>query len=147
MIRKFAPAAAVLLLAAACASTPMTSSSTTTTTTTVPAATTASAAVPQTASNAPDYILLSAPTSVRQWSAINPAYALHVRGTMTSRGFIPVGGVQGRGKLCADGKDWVSLSDLKIHTASEGATPVAPYVLGCASGSTFSPSSREIVTQ
>lgn len=140
MIRKFAPAA-VLLLSVACATSPMTSSSSSAP---VPAST---SAISQTASNAPDVVLLSAPGAVREWNAIDPEYGLHVRGTMTNQGFVPVGGVQGRGKLCADGKDWVSLSDLKIHKASEGTTPVAPYILGCASGYSFTPASREIVTQ
>lgn len=140
MIRRLAPAA-VLLLTVACSTAPMTSSSSSTVTPT------GTPTVSQSASNAPDFVLLSAPGAVREWNAIDPEYGLHVRGTMTSRGFVPVGGVQGRGKLCADGKDWVSLTDLKVHKASEGSTPAAPYVLGCASGSTFTPASREVVTQ
>jgi len=139
MIRKLAPAAA-LLLTVACATSPMTSSSTTSTTSAAPA-------ISQTASTAPDYILLSAPNAAREWNAIDPEYRLHVRGTMTNNGFLPVGGVQGKGKLCADGKDWVSFSDLKVHKASDGGSPTAPYVLGCASNSGFTPASRDLVTQ
>lgn len=139
MIRNLT-ASAALLLTVACASGPMTSSSTNT-----PA--TGTATISQTAANAPDYVLLSEPSAVREWNAIEPEYALHVRGTMTNRGFIPVGGVQGRGKLCTDGQDWLSLNDLKIHKASEGVAPTAPYIKGCVNGRSFTPASREVVTQ
>jgi hypothetical protein len=137
MIRKFA-APAVLLLTVACATTPMTSSSATT-----PAA----PVVNSSSMAAAEYVLLSSPTSVRDWDATDPEIGFHVRGAMTTRGFVPAGGVQGRGKLCADGKDWISFSDMKVHKAADGGTPTAPYLLGCASGTTFVPASREIVTQ
>ena len=137
MTRKLAPLAA-LLLAAACATAPMTSSSTNAAT----PALTASASLGQN-----EYVLLSSPGSVREWDATDPEIGLHVRGAMSSRGFVPASGVQGRGKLCADGKDWFSFADLKIHKASEGGTPTAPYLYGCASGSKFVPASRDIVTQ
>ena len=130
---------AILLLAAACATAPMTSSSSTT-----PAA---SPAAPSSAMAQSQYILLSSPLSVRDWEVTDPETGLHVRGAMTSHGFVPAGGVEGRGKLCTDGNDWFSFSDLKIHKASEGGTPTAPYLLGCASGSKFVPASREVVTQ
>jgi hypothetical protein len=95
--------------------------------------------------DASDYVLLSAPTQLRAIDDSTGVYALHVRGAMTNKGFYPVGGVQGRGELCADGKDWLSLSDLKVHKASEGGSPTAPYLLGCASNSGFKPASRDIV--
>lgn len=129
---------AVLLLAAACATAPMTSSSN---------ANALSPAAPASATAQSEYILLSSPSSVRLWEVTDPETGLHVRGAMSAHGFVPVGGVQGRGKLCTDGKDWFSFSDLRIHKASEGGTPVAPYLLGCASGSKFVPASREVVTQ
>lgn len=136
MIRKFAPLA-VLLLTVACASAPMTSSSPSSSTPT---------AVPSGMASA-EYVLLSSPTSVRVWDATDPEIGFHVRGAMTTRGFAPAGGVQGRGKLCTDGQDWLSFSDLKIHKASDGVTPSGSYLLGCASGTKFVPASREVVTQ
>ncbi|HEX9984372.1 MAG TPA: hypothetical protein VGF69_13980 [Thermoanaerobaculia bacterium] len=129
-----------LLLSVACASTPSQSAGTSSGT----AATTA-AALPN-ASNATEFVLLSSPNQVRSWDFSQSVYAFHVRGTMTNRGFWPAGEVQGRGKFCADGKDWLSFSDLKVHKAGEG-TPQAPYVLGCATNSGFQPASRTIVTQ
>jgi len=97
--------------------------------------------------NAPDYILLSSPNQVRtvDFSSAVGIRGLHVRGTLTNRGFYPIGKVEGHGDLCADGKDWLSLSDLKIHKASEGGSPAAPYLLGCASNSGFKPATRDIV--
>lgn len=133
MNNKLAPIV-VLLLAAGCATGPMTSAST-------------AAEDKRAIAKTTEYVLLSSPTAVRDWNAMDPEVGLHVRGTMTTHGFVPVGGVQGRGKLCTDGRDWVSFADLRIHKATEGGTPAAPYILGCASGSKFVPASREIVAQ
>lgn len=135
MIKNLA-VSSVLLLSLACASAPMTSSEGG-----------AIAGVATKATVAPDFVLLSSPNAVREYDAINPVYPLHVRGTMTSNGFVPAGEVLGRGKLCADGKDWLNLRDLKLHKAAEGATPTAPYLLGCINGNSFVPASRTIVTQ
>jgi hypothetical protein len=135
MIKKLV-ASAALLMAVACTS--MTPSSET--------GTAGAPAVATRVKSAPNDILLSAPGAARDWDVIMPEQGLHVRGTMTNRGFQPVGEIQGRGRFCADGKDWLSLSDLKLHKAGEG-TPVAPYILGCVSGYSFTPASREIVTQ
>ena len=98
---------------------------------------------------APDYILLSAPNQVRTYDFSNAVgvRGLHVRGTMTNRGFWPAGEIQGNGKFCTEGKDWFSLSDLKVHSASEGKTPTTPYIAGCATNSGFQPSSRAVVAQ
>ena len=142
MIKRTAVALGLLVLTVACASNPMTSSS----------ETSGLAAAPVLATNpknAPDYILLSAPNQVRAYDFANAigVRGFHVRGTMTSRGFVAAGEIQGNGKFCADGQDWYSLSDLTVHKASEGKTPVAPYILGCANGSVFQPASRSIVTQ
>ena len=125
-----------LLLAAACASAPMTSNETTGSRVST---------VTTSLRDAPDYILLSAPSQIRTWDFSSTVRGLHVRGTMTTHGFIPAGEIQGNGKFCADGRDWFSLSDLRVHTSDK--TPVAPYILGCASGTTFQPASRAIVTQ
>jgi len=124
-----------LLLTAACASLPMNQSSSTT---------------GDNSSSAPkfyatDYVLLSSPTQLRTVDESTTVYSLNVRGTLTNRGFYPIGKVEGHGELCADGKDWLSLSDLKIHKASEGGSPAAPYLLGCASNSGFKPATRDIV--
>jgi hypothetical protein len=139
MIKRTVTALA-LVLTVACASSPLTSSSNES----------AGGGVASTSlKNAPDYILLSAPTQVRTYDFANAigVRGLHVRGTMTNVGFIPVGDIQGGGKMCADGRDWLSLRDLTVNTASSGKTPTAPYVLGCATASGFQPASRTIVAQ
>ncbi|HWW60545.1 MAG TPA: hypothetical protein VN181_04175 [Thermoanaerobaculia bacterium] len=138
MIKRTA-AALSLLLAVACASTPMSSSSSN-------ATTAAPAGVTTNINNAPEYIMLSAPSQVRTYDFGTLVYGLHVRGTMTNKGFYPAGQIQGKGKFCADGKDYLSLTDLSVHKSGDG-TPTAPYVLGCASDNGFQPASREIVTQ
>lgn len=99
--------------------------------------------------NAPDYVLLSAPNQIRTYDFGNAVgvRGLHVRGTMTNRGFYPAGEIQGSGKFCADGKAWLSLSDLKVHTAAEGKAPVAPYIIGCSTSAGFQPASRAVVAQ
>jgi ABC-type transport system substrate-binding protein len=122
-----------LLLTAACATTPAMNSST-----------------PGSAQLQPtDYVLLTSPTNLQSLdpSTSTGVWGLHVNGTMTNRGFYPIGKVEGHGDLCTDGKDWLSLSDLKVHKASEGGSPAAPYLLGCASNSGFKPASRDIVMQ
>jgi hypothetical protein len=134
-------ASLVLLLAVGCASAPM-NSSTENGGSSAPALST-------NVKNAPDYILLSSPNQIRSYDFSNAigVRGLHVRGTLTNRGFYPAGEIQGSGKFCADGKDWLSLSDLRVHTAAEGKTPTAPYIVGCASSSGFQPASRAIVAQ
>lgn len=94
-----------------------------------------------------DFIALATPGDVRMWDLGSGASVggFYVRGNKTRQGFIPVGEVQGNGNFCAGGKDWLSLTDLRVYTADK--TPVAPYILGCVSGNGFRPASREIVTQ
>jgi len=125
-----------LLLSVACATSPMSSSS---------LATGGGASTSKLA--ATDYVLLSSPTALQPYDASTSTgiWSLHVKGTMTNRGFYPSGKVEGHGDLCADGKDWLSLSDLKVHKASEGGSPAAPYLLGCATNSGFKPASRDVV--
>jgi hypothetical protein len=132
MIKNLA-ASAALLLAVACSSTPMSSNE---------SGGASVAGLATSSAAASDYILLSSPTSVRQYNAIEPVYGLHLKGTMTNRGFVPAGSIEGRGKLC-QGNDWLSLSDLRIHKASEG-TPSGAHILGCANGTSFTPASREV---
>ena len=121
-----------LLFTAACATSPAMNSST-----------------PDAKLQATDYVLLSSPSQIQTLdvSTSTGVWGLHVNGTMTNRGFYPIGKVEGHGELCADGKDWLSLSDLRVHKASEGGSPAAPYLLGCATGTGFKPASRDIVTQ
>jgi hypothetical protein len=140
MIKRIATSLAVLAIAAACSSTPMTSSET-------GGGTNSGFSVVK-LSNAPHYISLSAPTQVGDWDFSNSlgVRGFHVRGTMTNRGFIVAGPVQGKGQFCADGKDWYSLTELKVYRAGEKA-PVAPYITGCATDKGFQPASRDIVTQ
>ena len=131
-------AALALLLMVGCASSSMTSNETTGST-----GTTAKSS----GGYARDFIALSTPGDVRMWDLGSGASVggFYVRGNKTRHGFIPVGEVQGKGNFCADGRDWLSLTDLRVYTADK--TPVAPYVLGCVSGNGFRPASREIVTQ
>ena len=113
----------VLLLALGCASAPMNSSNES-------GGNAAVTAITTNAKNAPDYILFSSPNQIRNYDFGNAigVRGLHVRGTLTNRGFLPAGEIQGNGKFCAEGKDWLSLSDLRVHSASEGKTPAAPYI-------------------
>ena len=134
--------ALVLLLAAGCASNATTTTRETGGGTTVAGLTT-------NPKNAPEYVLLTAPNQVREYDFSNAigVRGLHVRGTMTNKGFYPAGEIQGSGKFCTDGKDWFSLSELKVHTAGEGKSPAAPYIVGCATSSGFQPASRAVVAQ
>ena len=129
-----------LLLSLACASSPVAS-------TAGNGGSTSTATLPS-VRNAPDYVLLSAPTQVRTYDFANSigVRGFHIRGVMTNRGFQPVGDVQGSGKFCEGGQDWLSLSEMAVYKAGDSREKRAPYVLGCASGSTFQPASRDIVT-
>lgn len=139
-MKRIAAALTLALVAAACASTPMTSSG--------GAGGNAAGATFGNVRNAPDYILLAAPEQVRAWDfSSNYVRGLHVRGTMTNRGFIAAGDILGNGKLCSDGQDWLSLAELKVYKAGSGRNPAAPYILGCSTTAGFQPASRSIVTQ
>lgn len=139
MIRKTS-AALALLLTVACASNPLTSAGTSGGST--------AASLPN-VKNAPEYVLLSAPNQVRSYDFGNAigVKGLHVRGVMTNRGFAAVGEIQGNGKFCTSGQDWLSLADMTVYKASDGKTRKAPYIDGCAVGSAFQPASRTIVTE
>ena len=140
-MKTFIPALA-LLLAFGCSSTATNSSSET-------GGAPAVAGLTFNPKNAPEYILLSSPNQVREYDFSNSigVRGLHVRGTMTNKGFYPAGEIQGNGKFCTDGKDWLSLSELKVYRADVGKAPTAPYILGCASTSGFQPASRMVVAQ
>ena len=136
MIKQLA-ASMVLVLSVACASTPMHSSDNA-----------ASAGGSNAFTNdARSYILLDSPAQIRTMEYSRTVRGLYVRGTLTNKGFMPAASIEGSGSFCAEGKDWLSLTDLTVHKASDGKTPVAPYIAGCANGSSFSPATRDIVTQ
>lgn len=92
------------------------------------------------------YRTLSDPNSLRFIDAAQPPRAFHVKGVATADGkFEWAKKVEGKGKLCADGKDWLNLNDGTIHDASDNAKPNGPYVVGCKAGNTLTPSSLEVV--
>jgi hypothetical protein len=95
--------------------------------------------------SATHYRLFSDPRHIRQLDWGNPPQGLHVKGRVTNRGFEAMSGVEGRGSLCADGKDFVTISDGLFHDASAGEAPAGPFVYGC-KGMTgaFKPATREI---
>jgi hypothetical protein len=135
---KNAAACLILLLTVACATSPMTSSND---------VASPAPGVATKYNDAPLYILLSSPNQVRTVDYSSKVYGLHLRGTMTNKGFYPAGQIEGKGKFCADGKDWLSLSEMKVYTAADNKTPNGPYILGCSTGSGFQPASREVVLQ
>jgi hypothetical protein len=142
MIKQTA-ASLALLLTVACSSVPSNNSSST-----AAGSSLLSAPVATRSIDAPQYISLDQPNQIRQVDFSKQISGLHIRGTLTNRGFYPATAkVEGKGQLCADGQDWLSLSDLSIHKASEGKAKVAPYVSGCATASGFQPASRDIVMQ
>jgi len=137
MIKRTA-ALLALALTVACSSTSMQSSS----------AGAADTALAASSKDAPEYILLSSPGQIRDVDHSQRLNAFHIKGTLTNRGFYPAAAqVEGNGEFCADGKDFLSLADLSVHSASEGKTPKAPYLMGCATKSGFKPASRDIVMQ
>ncbi|HXI11373.1 MAG TPA: hypothetical protein VNM92_01840 [Thermoanaerobaculia bacterium] len=129
---------ALLPLAVACASNPSSSMNMSTSR----AVDSSSASLSR--SRASHYILLSQPTAIREIDWSRRVYDLHVKGHVTNRGFMPSGTVEGKGRLCPEGTDWLRLSDMKIHSAQDG-TPQAPYILGCRTASGFVPASRDVV--
>ena len=137
MIKNAAAASLILLLTVACATTPMTSSND---------VASPAPGVATKYNDAPLYILLSSPNQVRTVDYSSKVYGLHLRGTMTNKGFYPAGQIEGKGKFCAEGKDWLSLSEMKVYSADSKA-PTAPYILGCSTNGGFQPASREVVLQ
>ena len=142
MIKRTAASLLLLLTVVACATTPMSSSSNES-----GGGLLGSNGVTQSASDAPEYILLEYPNQVRNVDYSRRISGLHIRGTMTNRGFYPAGNVQGNGQFCESGNDFYSLATLSVIKASDGKTPVAPYIKGCATARGFQPASRDIVLQ
>lgn len=97
-------------------------------------------------SSATHYILVSDPSLIREMNWGNPPLRLHIKGHLTNAGFKAAGSVEGSGKLCADGQDWVSIADGKFHKADGGVTPSGAYIKGC-KGATggFMPAARDIL--
>ena len=135
-------AALALVLTAACASTPMNSSSKDSS---ASSSLFGASSVAVKATDAPNYILFSSPNAVRNVDFSTSVYGLNLKGTMTNRGFIPAGKIEGHGSFCAEGKDWLSLGDLSVHKSGDGKSPEGSYVLGCATASGFTPASRDAV--
>jgi hypothetical protein len=131
----------LLILSASCASTSLHSSSATN-----PAASSAPPARSARSARADYYILLSSPGQLREMGLGNIS-GLHVNGNMNGQGFSPVSQVEGNGKFCPDGKDWLDLTTLTVHTAADGHPPAAPYLRGCAVSKGFEPASRDVVLQ
>jgi hypothetical protein len=135
--------ALALVLTAACASAPMNSASNDKASGGTAFGT---SGVATRSADAPNYILFSEPNAVRTVDYSKSIYGLNLKGTMTNRGFYPASKtIEGRGQFCADGKDWLSLTDLSVHKASDGKSPAGSYVLGCAANNGFQPASRDAV--
>lgn len=97
----------------------------------VPAASSSSGSSSVRAAEATHYRLVSDPRSVRTIDWSDPPRDLHVKGVLTARGFEPIGQVEGRGRFCEEGSDWVSLRDGSFHAGDSGDQPQSPYVRGC----------------
>lgn len=142
MIKRTAASLALLLALAACATTPMGSNGTES-----GGGLLGSNGVTTAVNDAPEYILLEYPNQVRNVDYSRRISGLHIRGTVTNRGFFPAGNIQGNGQFCENGNDFFSLATLSVIKASDGKTPVAPYIKGCATARGFQPASRDIVLQ
>lgn len=91
------------------------------------------------------YRLLSDPKSIRQIDWSQPPLSLHVKGYLTNRGFVPTSQVEGKGKVCENGQDWVDLDGGAVHRATEGVAPKSPYISGCVTKlGAFVPSTRQV---
>lgn len=89
------------------------------------------------------YRLLSDPDSIREIDWGRPLTGLHVKGYLTSQGFVPVSKVEGVGGVCEGGDSWVNLKTGSIHSASE--SPSGPHVKGCVSSQGgFKPATKEV---
>ena len=105
----------------------------------------ASADLAATSKGATHYRLLSEPTSLREVDIMKKPQAFHVKAVPSGNGLQWVAKVEGRGKLCTDGQDLLSLNDGSIIKGNSGAKPAGPYVVGCAaSNGVFTPSSLDV---
>lgn len=91
------------------------------------------------------YRLVSDPLPIREIDWGRPMNDLHVKGYLTNKGFVPVAKVEGSGRLCESGTDWVSLTDGEFHKGDAGETPSGPHLKGC-KGRTggFMPATKEV---
>ena len=94
-------------------------------------------------SKATHYRLLSDPRAIREIDWSRPPQDLHVKGVASTTGFVPVGTVAGKGKLCTEPTAYVNLRDGSITDGTPSAD--APTIAGC-KGRTggFMPATREI---
>lgn len=92
------------------------------------------------------YRLVSDPRTIREIDWGRPLTSLHVKGHLTNQGFMPLAKIEGSGRLCENGNDWVSLADGEFHSADSGETPKGPYIKGC-KGRTgaFLPASKDVL--
>lgn len=92
------------------------------------------------------YRLVSDPLPIREIDWGRPLTSLHVKGYLTNQGFVPVSKVEGSGRLCEGGTDWVDLADGSFHKGDSGETPKGPHLMGCKSRSGgFMPASKDVV--
>ncbi|MCM2317614.1 MAG: hypothetical protein NDJ92_20880 [Thermoanaerobaculia bacterium] len=91
------------------------------------------------------YRLVSDPLPIREIDWGRPLTDLHVKGHLTNKGFVPLTKVEGSGRLCESGNDWVSLADGAFHKGDSGEAPTGPYIKGCKGRSGgFMPASKEV---
>lgn len=94
--------------------------------------------------NAAIYRLLSSPSSMRTFDVMKQPRAWHVKALATNGSYTWVNKVEGKGKLCPNGTDMLSLNDGNV--LKEGTKPVGPYIVGCsADNGVFTPSSTEVL--
>jgi len=92
------------------------------------------------------YRLVSDPLSIREIDWGRQMNSLHVKGYLTNQGFIPVSKVEGSGRLCEGGTDWVSLADGEFHKGDSGETPKGAHIMGCKGRSGgFMPASKDVI--
>ncbi len=92
------------------------------------------------------YRLVSDPLTIREIDWGRPMTSLHVKGFLTNQGFVPVSKLEGSGRICEGGTDWVSLSDGEFHKGDSGEAPKGPHIMGCKGRSGgFMPASKDVV--
>jgi hypothetical protein len=96
--------------------------------------------------NATYYRLLSDAGSIRSFDKVRKPYGFHVAAVQNGNDLQWVARVEGRGKLCTGGSDWLNLNDGRIHSGASDVKPNGPYIQGCAAtNGTFTPSSTEVL--
>lgn len=89
------------------------------------------------------YRLVSDPDMLLDLEIGRQVRPYHVKGQVVNGKVIWASQIEGKGKLCPEGKEWVALNHGTIHPATE--TPAGPHILGCrASNGLFQPASTEV---